>query len=229
MNAEEPRNSDQPDHDRLPDYEIDLTGVVEQTESLMMVIGDAFVEAGDSGITPDWGARVMARYLANLQAEPNSALHHFAVTGRIDREALERELDNLRRKPAQVFDAEVIRHLGMYLIAQLATQPAQENPDPSHAAAELVRKHGPAMAAFLTLADVDVSTAESTFGQCYYGSFAALREIADEVADGLEVWRLIEEASLGHLVSPDPDLLLQLAKERWDIVNRKGIYYLFEK
>ena len=94
MNGE-PRNPDQPAHDRLHDYEIDLTGVVEQTESLITVIGDAIIEAGDDNEVPDWGARVMARFLANRLVEPNSALHHFAVTGHAAYDRIGNELADL--------------------------------------------------------------------------------------------------------------------------------------
>lgn len=73
---------------------IDETGTVEQEEALSDVIYDAIGEAEEGdGIVPEWGARTLARALANEHDDPYSgALHHFAVTGRADRQALLHEL-----------------------------------------------------------------------------------------------------------------------------------------
>ena len=171
----------------------------------------------------------MARYLANRLSEPNSALHHYAVTGRIDYESLGREMADLWLGPRDDFTSEVISRLGTYLLAKRHTATLQKQQDYSPEVRERIRELGPAYAAFLTLHDVDPETAETTFHECYYGSMGSLGEIVEAVADGMEVWRLIDEASLGHLVSPDPHRLLLLATERWDIVSYQNRYYLFEK
>jgi hypothetical protein len=84
-----------PEAEQLYRGEIDLTGVVRQDDALADVIGDAIgeAEAGDGGL-PEWGARTLARALANERDDPISgALHHFAVTGRVeDRDRLLSEL-----------------------------------------------------------------------------------------------------------------------------------------
>ena len=61
-----PEPPEKPDREQIGDEEIDLTGVVDQTDSLKDVIGDAIIEAGSDGEVPEWGARAMARLLANL-------------------------------------------------------------------------------------------------------------------------------------------------------------------
>lgn len=228
MNGE-PRNPDQPAHDRLHDYEIDLTGVVEQTESLITVIGDAIIEAGDDNEVPDWGARVMARFLANRLVEPNSALHHFAVTGHAAYDRIGNELADLWMASRDDFTSEVINRLGTYLVNERQQVQIKRQVNYSEHVRERIHELGPAFAAFLTLPDVDPVSAEESFHQCYYGSCSSLLDIIAMVADGLEIWARIDEAMLTDLVSPDPRQLLLLAVERWDIVALGGTYYLFEK
>jgi hypothetical protein len=89
---DEPRG---PEEERLWPGEIDLTGAVSQPDALADVIGDAISEAED-GVIPEWGARTLARALADELDDPISgALHHFAITGLIRRDALLSELDSL--------------------------------------------------------------------------------------------------------------------------------------
>ncbi len=71
----------QPSWDRIGDYELDYTGVVKQPALLALTIQQALAESEDRDI-PLWGARAIARHLANLQGRRGpSALHHFAITG----------------------------------------------------------------------------------------------------------------------------------------------------
>jgi hypothetical protein len=88
---EEPRG---PEEEHMEPSIIDMTGVVEQDDALVDVIGDAIGEAeAGNGIIPEWGARTIARALANETGEPHTgALHHYAVTGRIDRQKMLEEL-----------------------------------------------------------------------------------------------------------------------------------------
>lgn len=112
---EEPRG---PDHDRLDSGEIDLTGATRQDGDLIDVIGDAIheAEAGD-GRLPDWGARTLARALANERDDPLSgALHHFAITGRANPEAIAHELADLYQATTDEQIREWINWLGTYVI-----------------------------------------------------------------------------------------------------------------
>lgn len=68
----------QPPWERVGDFELDFTGVVPQPELLALTIHHALAES-DRGI-PQWGARALARHLANQFGAP-TALHHFAITG----------------------------------------------------------------------------------------------------------------------------------------------------
>ncbi|MFT4011303.1 MAG: hypothetical protein QM655_14810 [Nocardioidaceae bacterium] len=71
----------QPSWDRLNDGELDYTGAVPQRELLEATIRRALVEADQAGRLPTWGARAMARHLADhLDPEP-SAMHRLAITG----------------------------------------------------------------------------------------------------------------------------------------------------
>ena len=69
----------QPSWDRLGAFELDYTGVVAQPGLLAATIRQALSES-ERGI-PVWGARAMARHLANQMGARPSALHHFAITG----------------------------------------------------------------------------------------------------------------------------------------------------
>jgi hypothetical protein len=81
-------------HDH-PELEgIDLTGSTQQDDELHTVIGLALNEAiATNGELPDWGARAIARALADrLQHPTSSALHDFAISGRADTDAIQPEL-----------------------------------------------------------------------------------------------------------------------------------------
>jgi hypothetical protein len=131
-----PRSPDEephgPEHDRLDPGEIDLTGATRQDDNLADVIGDAIGEAeSGSGEVPDWGARTLARALANERDDPLSgALHHFAVTGRTDPEAIARELADLYQATTDEQIREWINWLGTYVM-RLPDEPA-----PTHRAGE---------------------------------------------------------------------------------------------
>ena len=221
---------DQPEHDKLDASEIDLTGTVEQTESLMDVIGDALTEAGDDGEVPEWGARAMARYLANLLGEPGTALHHFAVTGRGTFEQIGQDLDVLWEDPDRTdVTSELVNRLATFLIAEERRLHQKRAESFSEATRALIAEHGPAYEAFLQLPDITEENAPLGFHEVYYGAFATLDAVAEHVAESHEVYQLLEDASLSHLASPDRRLLLKLARQRWDIVPFKKHLYLFEK
>lgn len=71
----------QPNWDRLGDGELDYTGTVSQPALLEVTIREAFAETRRSGRMPTWGARAMARHLADHLGSEPSAMHHLAVTG----------------------------------------------------------------------------------------------------------------------------------------------------
>lgn len=91
----EDREPNTPHLDDLEPGEIDLTGAIQQDRDLRDVISGAIAETEVSGgIVPEWGARTVARALANLRDDPLAGtLHHFAVTGRLDKEAVLNERD----------------------------------------------------------------------------------------------------------------------------------------
>jgi hypothetical protein len=132
-----PRSPDEephgPDHDHLDPGEIDLTGATRQDDALADVIGDAIGEAtaeGGTGEVPDWGARTLARALANERDDPLSgALHHFAVTGRADPEAIARELADLYQATTDKQTREWINWLGTYVIRMPDNAEATEQAD----------------------------------------------------------------------------------------------------
>lgn len=106
-----------PEDEQLYAGEIDLTGVVRQDEPLADVIGDALAEAEGDGTLPEWGARSMARALANERDDPLSgALHHYAITGHADPEAIARELIDLYEATTDGESREWINWLGVHVI-----------------------------------------------------------------------------------------------------------------
>lgn len=115
MPDEEPQGHE---GEHLDPGEIDLTGVVRQDQALADVIGDALVEAEDNdGTLPEWGARSMARALANERDDPLSgALHQFAVTGNADPEDMARELADLYETTADDEIRGWINWLGLHVI-----------------------------------------------------------------------------------------------------------------
>lgn len=130
-NHEHPPHGDEPtpDHEigpereRLEPWETDLTGAVPQDDSQRDVINDAILEAQASGgEVPEWGARTIARSLANRIGGHDSHLHQFAVTGHGEPDRISPEL-------AQLYSAATtseeergwINWLGTYLINRPAT------------------------------------------------------------------------------------------------------------
>jgi hypothetical protein len=126
---EEPRG---PKDERLHPAEIDMTGVIPQDDVLADVIGDAIGEAeAGNGEVPEWGARTLARALANERDDPLSgALHHFAVTGRVDPEAMAQELADLYQRATDEQIREWVNWLGTYVIRLPdRTEPTSEATD----------------------------------------------------------------------------------------------------
>lgn len=113
-----PEDWDTPEPERLWPGEIDLTGVVEQEDALSDVIYDAIGEVeGTDDEVPEWGARTLARALANQLEDPQSgALHHFAVTGRADKEAIGLELAGIYEGTEDEEIKEWVNRLGTYII-----------------------------------------------------------------------------------------------------------------
>lgn len=112
-----------PSEERFDPTVIDETGMVEQEEALSDVIYDAIGEAEEGdGIVPEWGARTLARALANERNDPYSgALHHYAVTGRADRQAM---LDELARFADPLYDEDT-REWAAWLEAYVRTLPEE--------------------------------------------------------------------------------------------------------
>lgn len=123
-NEPTPRGPLGPDPEGLESWDSDLTGTVPQDNSQRDVINDAILEATSSGSEiPDWGARTIARYLANRSGDRDSHLHHFAVAGRADPDRISRELAELYSTASTTAEErEWINWLGTYLL---------NRPDPS--------------------------------------------------------------------------------------------------
>lgn len=134
-------DDDVPEQERLWPGEIDFTGSVAQDDALVDVIYDAISEVeGTEDPVPEWGARTLARALANELPDPQSgALHHFAITGRVDKLAIGTELMNLYTSTRSDEIVEWIAQLDRY-ITNLPTDDATEptEPDPSQLPSEEV-------------------------------------------------------------------------------------------
>lgn len=124
---EEPRG---PEEEQLWPGEIDLAGVVRQDEALVDVIGDAIGEAeADGGEVPEWGARTLARALANERDDPLSgALHQFAVTGRAEPKAVIQELAELYQTTTHDEIRDWVNWLGTYMVRLENEKPGESPP-----------------------------------------------------------------------------------------------------
>ncbi|WP_131732917.1 hypothetical protein [Actinomadura formosensis] len=93
-----------PEDEQLEPGEIDLTGAIPQEETLRSFIQGVIAEVeANGGEIPEWGAQAVARALANLRVEPTTGeLHHFAITGRFNKEAMLSELAELRRHDPEI-------------------------------------------------------------------------------------------------------------------------------
>lgn len=211
--------NDRPEQERLEPGEIDLTGAARQDNDLRDVIGDAIVEAqAHNGEVPEWGARVIARYLANRQHTPSSALDQFARSGRADKQVIGYELHQIWNDPnADPQGKEWTNWLGTYLIN------APDDPEkiigtdrPDHIK-RAVERQGPAFAALLTLPDVTYDNALHLFDNAYLGSYDTREAIVDDTINTLG----LEDA--------DETEVLQMAQEAFDIVAYVGRYYVFAK
>jgi len=224
-----PRMRAQPDRERVGDAEIDLTGSVDQTESLIDVIRDAVMEAGHGGVVPDWGARAIARLLANAQDGGPSALHHFAATGQILPIPLVDELAACMDSPTLTgFERDIIACLGLYLKDLSRRERLAIESSYSDATKALIMERGPAYAAFLTLPDVTEETAPELFFEAHVGSFESVEHLVDRVVDDLELDEYRGTDPSGGLTI-DAARVVDLAMERWDIVSYGDHLYAFEK
>jgi len=228
-----PHRDDMPPAEMMQPGDIDLTGAIEMREDLVDVIRDSILEANasDTGELPEWGARTVARYLASyLQGAAPTALHQLAATNHVDYEALYKELSDLYPIAPPINVRGWIDRLGTYLIARQRAGEAEATQQHYRPETQAVIKDlGAPYAAFLKLPDVTEDTDLHVFHASYFQSFATHDEIAQHVGETHEVWRLLDDASLSHLASPDPALLMKLARTAYDIVHHNGRYFLFYK
>lgn len=237
MNSPEGLNPGDHDPDRGPEIErlqpgeIDLTGMTPQDGDLLDVIGDALIEAqGSGGEVPEWGARALARYLANRHEGPPGALHHFAVTGRIDATAMFEELADLWAVSERPRNIEAsVNWLGTWLLAEQRRQRAAAESSYSETTQALIAEHGNAYAAFLTLPDVTEATAPQTFHEAFICSYDHIDQVVADAVEGLDLERELEESRIDHFASIDPAKVLRMTREAFDLVYYKGRWYRFDK
>jgi hypothetical protein len=243
----EPFNDDDrdrsiPERERLDPDEIDLTGVVHQDGMLRDVIGDALVEMQSSGGTlPDWGARVIARALANRQETEATAVHYFAVTGKADLSSIAPELENLRESGDDEMTA-LANLLGDYLVGRSAAEressasPTSVRKGVDESPVEQgVRLHGSAFRAYLQLPDTDSRASDlvARFHDLYIGSFDSMHHLIYALTDakrGMEaISKAAEEWGLDEFITLNERALAATVRATWDIVTIDGTLYVFTK
>lgn len=220
-----------PGRERLQAGEVDLTGSVQQPEVLADVIFDAITEAGGVGEKiPDWGARVIARELANRIPVPGN-LHHFATTGSVEHVGLARELA-IHAQFGNVQTRELADLLGLYLIKQPAGR-AGRSADTLTPVEQGLRQHGAPFWAFLQLADIDTTSKEllERFDDLHIGSYESITAIAEELTEIGEFKQAIKEVEsrLGFegFAEIDQDRLERTVRVTWDIVEFNGKLHVF--
>ena len=245
-----PRSPDEephgPEDERLWPGEIDLTGVVRQDDALADVIGDAIGEAEvGNGEVPEWGARTLARALANERDDPMSgALHHFAVTGQADPEAIARELADLYQTTTDDEIREWVNWLGTYVIrlsnasaeAPGPHETSQPGDDPDTPQIEQgLREHGDAFRAYLQLPDIDRDRDDllTTFQEFYVGNYTSMDALLDELTEVRDWERALDKFAgrwgIDGLVALDRDKVEHVARLTWDIVEIGGRFHVFTK
>lgn len=245
-----PRRLDPADYDQLAgdppvlaEGEIDFSGRTHQPEDLADVIGDAIVEAQASGgEIPDWGARAIARSLAN-QYDETTALHNLAVTG-------EGEYEPIRDEAMAIYNTgrarphirRQIDYLLTYLLArqrkrESAADEPEPEPDPelSDNAKDGLQSYGNAFRAFLKLDDIepDRNDLVELFQDVYIGSFSTMNDVVAGLTPWTEWVEAVEELQ-ERMVIPgqirlDYVAAVNLAKDTYDLVELDGMLYAFEK
>jgi hypothetical protein len=248
-NSDDNRDRRIPEREQLWPGEIDLTGAVDQDAALHDVISDAIIEAEASGgDVPDWGARTIARALANRLGSPPGALHHYAVTGNIHLPDLAAELAQLYESD----DSEVQRWttlLGRYLTNQPNTAAAactgQAKPDSANThdvgtpdltqnqlVTEGLGKHGDAFRAYLTLPEIRVNEdILKNFQDLYIGSFDTMHDLLLTLTDmrrGMEEVRSAAEGwGLEEFVTLNEEGLAEAARAAWQVIDYQGKLHVF--
>ncbi|MFJ9781082.1 hypothetical protein ACIRSS_15945 [Amycolatopsis sp. NPDC101161] len=225
------RNRRIPAREKLESGEIDLTGSVQQPDALADVIFDAVTEAGGVGEKiPDWGARVIARELANRIPVPGT-LHHYAVTGSVDHAGLAREL-SIHAQFGDVQTKELADLLGLYLIKQPGGRPGHPS-DGTSLVERGLREHGAPFWAYLQLHDVESGSDDlvERFNDFHIGSFASLNDIVEEFTEIKDFKAAVKEAEdrwgFEDFVKFDQERLERTVRATWDVIEFDGKFHVF--
>ena len=244
-NPESPTpNHERASPDPLEPGDIDLTGATHQPDDLADVIGDAFVEAEASGgELPEWGARAIARSLADQCEGSATALHDFAVSGDGDLEPISCEAMPIYNQPDTTPG---VRRQIDYLLTFLLnrTKSTESGPDASAEAAddtataqaiEGINQHGDAFRAFLELPDINQNDPNllDAFHEFFVGRFATIDQLLDNLTE-IALWereleRLADRHGIPGYISLDMEAITAHARETWDIVAYRGALYVFDK
>lgn len=232
-----------PERERLSSGEIDLTGAVDTDEDLADVIGDALFEAEARGALPDWGARPIARALANEYSEGPTALHHFAATGRVDLQQLSRELALIYSQTPEQHEVRTwVGWLTRYIQAHsVPTDAASTEADRAQLdplldrVGEALQQHGAAFRAYLRLPTVDIDQPDllKGFQDYYVGSFDSMAALVDELTDARACMEAVREVAsrwdFANFITLDYRRLSMAARETWNVVFLEGRLYVFLK
>jgi hypothetical protein len=233
-----------PDRENLQPGEIDLTGATQQEDDLRDVIGDAILEAETSGgEIPTWGARTIARALANRLGSSDTALHHYALSGLADPDKISRELAEVYSDPNSSPEA---RSWVNWLSTYMVNRPPDTDADrrgtvdaveeaTSPQVEQGLAEHGDAFRAYLGLPDVDESAVDllETFHEFYIGAYPHIDALLDDLTEVRDWESAIDELAARYgidgLVSLDRSKVEPIARETWDIVEVGRRLYVFTK
>ena len=214
---------------------------------LANIIGDAFDEADASGgELTEWGARAIARSLADQDNEPSPALESFAVTGEGDLEAISREAMPIYNQPScSAWTKQQIDYLLTILLDRArstlaATTSPAESTDTSEEtlspqAIEGINQHGDAFRAFLKLPDINQHDPNllDSFHEFFVGRFASIDHLVDNLTE-IALWEreidaLAERHGIPGYISLDLEAIKDHVRDTWDIVSYRGALYAFDK
>lgn len=219
----------------------ELPALPARAVDLANIIGDAFDEADASGgELTEWGARAIARSLADQYNEPNPVLERFADTGESDLEAISREAMPIYNQPScSAWMKQQIDYLLTFLLDRARSTPA-ESKDTSEQtlspqAIEGINQHGDAFRAFLELPDINQNDPNllDSFHEFFVGRFASIDHLLDSLTE-IALWEreidaLADRHGIPGYISLDMEAIKAHVRDTWDIVSYRGALYAFEK
>jgi hypothetical protein len=234
-------------HEQLDPGEIDFTGVVSQEKDLADVIHDAISSALLEGPIPEWGARTIARALANrLYYRFSGPLHSFAITGDLAPDSVVAQLVEVFNDTSDKEVREWAAWLGEYVISlsdDTDQTDTETQADPMPKTGDLpsgysqitqgLRTHGVAFRAYLHLPDTDWNRDGllEGFKDFYIGSYSSMSALLDELTEANKCQAAMDEIAIRYgfegAAKLDRVMVDNYVRVTWDVIEAGGELHVF--